>query len=130
MLVLSRHISHVLADHGRRQAVLLTSSRSAYPYQLPFNKHLAPVSPLFAILTSHSQITENRATSSLLFAPIRAMRLEVQYLPLIRKQPGCIPTIPILKLRLFTRYPSTTSHQSRVATHLLIESGQHLFQEP
>ena len=64
---------------GARQAVLLTPSKSAYPYQLPFHKHLASVSLLFATLTSHSQITENRATLSLLFAT----------------HTGCVPVSPV-----------------------------------
>src|SRR6266852_2453115 len=53
---------------GARQAVLLTPSESSYPLSLPFYKYRAPVSPLFATLTSCSQITENIATLSLLFA--------------------------------------------------------------
>src|SRR5712664_3626926 len=47
-----------------RAAVLLTPSESIRPPSLPFYKHRASISPLFAALTSRPQIIENALTLS------------------------------------------------------------------
>src|SRR6266849_4350109 len=47
-----------------RAAVLLTPSKSIRPPSLPFYKHRAPISPLFATLTSRPQIIGNALTLS------------------------------------------------------------------
>ena len=47
-----------------RAAVLLTPLESLHSPPLPFYKHPAPISPLFATLRSRPQITENTDTLS------------------------------------------------------------------
>jgi hypothetical protein len=57
---------------GARHAVLLTPPKSSRPTQLLFYQHNASVSPVFATLTSHSQLIENSATLSPFPATLRA----------------------------------------------------------
>src|ERR1700730_3218449 len=47
-----------------RPTVLLTPLKSFHQDQLPFYKHLKPVSPLFATLTKHPQIVVNTGALS------------------------------------------------------------------
>src|SRR6266446_10587003 len=118
---------------GARQAVLLTPSELSYPLSLPFYKHRALVSPLFATLTSCSQITENIATLSLLFATHENCLPVSRVFATHTKTTGVYTNNSHFETQnppLAAYRPRAISHQSRVTSHLLIESGQQPFQEP
>jgi hypothetical protein len=53
---------------GARQAVLLTPSKSSYPFARPFYKHPELASPLFVILTKSAHLYHSTAFSRPLFS--------------------------------------------------------------
>src|SRR6266404_1766814 len=148
---------------GARQAVLLTPVKSSYPDPLPFYKHPASVSPLFATLTKSTHLYHSTAFTHPLFSYSYALFcthqklnsfLFNQFRTLWPKQGGwgglhlfpqwIIITMPHSSLpphfQLSTPSASlprlsrpcreaSRGHQSRVTSHLLVESGQKPFKE-
>ena len=88
---------HHLPRSSRGRAVLLTPLGSVRPIQLPFYKHTAPVSPLFALVTKSAQPIHSTlfscplfSTACRLFCTHQKLNSFVfkQFQPLFRKHPG------------------------------------------
>src|SRR6267142_894630 len=81
---------------GARQAVLLTPSESSYPLSLPFYKHRAPISPVFATHTKTTGVYTNNSYFETQNPPLAAHRPQV----ISHESPAC-PDLVVV-----------TSHQS------------------
>jgi len=96
-----------------RQAVLLTPSKSSGPTQLLFYKQNASVSPLFAALTSHPQLTENTAALTPAESALTAFPLASPLESALTEKQGGGGHIPFPKNCRSYSSPS----QSRVTNH-------------
>src|SRR6266404_4258844 len=130
---------------GARQAVLLTPSKSSYPDPLPFNKHPAPVSSLFATPTKSTHLYHSTAFTHPLFSYSYALFCQnrgvwgglhlfpqwIITMPHSSLPPHFQLSTPSASLPRLSRpcREASPGHQSRVTSHLLVESGQKPFKE-
>src|SRR6266850_84013 len=113
MFSLSRRDSSAQTAMLSRAAVLLTPSDSIRPPSLPFYKHRASISPLFATLRSHPQIIESTSTLSPFLAtqtdlspvsPVFATHTKTTGVCTNNSHSGTRPPLQLLALKAISRH--------------------------